>query len=180
MPADNQHPDAETKKNVQRANKRFNWIKDNLWAEADVVIIAVAPTYFTLEGTSTSNSPAAPEKLAQTIEDITAMTGNKPILIQSIPRIWDYDGQISYIDNQDKVSEDEDEYMNRVYYLLQETDSRNSFEYLHIEDLFLDDSDAAHTQIAGIPVYYNVMHINSLYSASAGEYFTEQLRELIR
>jgi peptidoglycan/LPS O-acetylase OafA/YrhL len=174
------HQTSGTEKSITRANDRFCWIRDHLWAQADIVIIGVSPGYFSQAGTTPENSVGAPQKLAQTIIDIETVTGRKPILLQSQPQISNYNNQTSYIDRQDKESSDTNEYMDRIYNLLIKTDAWNSFEYLRIESLFMDENGISHTQVGGVPVYFDsYFHINTLYSASAGEYFTEQLREFI-
>jgi hypothetical protein len=43
----------------------------------------------------------------------------------------------------------------------------------------LDDEGFSHTQIGGVPVYFSKDHVNTLYAASAGEFFTERLRAVI-
>jgi hypothetical protein len=105
--------------------------------------------------------------------------GKKPIPIQAIPCIEDYDDQTVYINRIDKVSTGTYEYMNRVYDKLGEINALDTFEYLEISSLFLDDQGFSHTQIGGVPVYHDRGHINTLYSASAGEFFTEQLSAII-
>jgi hypothetical protein len=164
---------------VARANERFNWIKDNLWQSADVVVVAVAPDYFLGMDTNPETSPEAPAKLATTLQELLLTTGRKPILIQGIPPIKDYGDQTIYIDKVDKVLTGIEEQMDRVYTKLRDTGASNIFEYLEVSRLFLDDEGLSHTQIGGVPVYYNQVHINTLYAASAGDYFTEQLRILI-
>jgi hypothetical protein len=79
----------------------------------------------------------------------------------------------------DKTSTSVEEYMSHVYNKLAEIDALDTFKYLEISSLLLDDESFSHTQIGGVPVYYDQWHINTLYAASAGEYFTEQLRILI-
>jgi peptidoglycan/LPS O-acetylase OafA/YrhL len=164
---------------VSRANNRFNWIKDNLWEDAAAVIVAVSPYYFSGMGDSPETSPEASAKLAATLQELLQATGEKAILIQGVPFIQDYDDQTIYIDKIDKTSTDVEEYMNRVYTGLERTRALDSFEYLEVSGLFIDDEGLSHTQIGGTPVYYNKNHINTLYSASAGEFFTERLKTLI-
>jgi peptidoglycan/LPS O-acetylase OafA/YrhL len=164
---------------VSRANARFNWIKDNLWDDASLVVVGIAPGYFTGTGEDPETSPDAPIRLAATFEGLYTAMGRKPVLIQAIPRIEDYDDQTVYIDRMDKVSTGVEEYMDRVYDRLEGIGASDSFEYLEISSLFLDDKGFSHTQIGGVPVYFNANHINTFYSASAGEFFTERLRVII-
>jgi hypothetical protein len=164
---------------VTRANDRFNWIKDNLWKDASFVVVGVSPRYFTGMGENPETSPDAPSKLADTFEGLYETTGKKPILIQAIPPIMDYDGQTIYIDKVDKTSTGVEEYMNRVYDKLEGIGASDTFEYLEVSSLFLDDEGFSHTQIGGVPVYFSEDHVNTLYSASAGEFFTERLRVII-
>jgi peptidoglycan/LPS O-acetylase OafA/YrhL len=164
---------------VSRANGRFNWIKDNLWDDASLVVVGVSPRYFTGTGESPETSSDASARLAATLEGLYAVTGTKPVLIQAPPRIEDYDGQTAYIDKMDKVSTGVEEYMNRVYNGLEGIGASDTFEYLEVSSLFLDDGGFSHTQIGGVPVYHDEGHINTLYAASAGEFFTERLRAII-
>jgi hypothetical protein len=171
-----------TEMSIQRANDRFLWIRDNLWAEADVVVVAVSPYYFSQDGTSPEYSVAAPERLVQTFRDITTATGHEPILLQAIPAMASPSGSLNqaiFINRQDQASAGREAQMNVVYDILNGIGAEDSFTYLRIDGLFLDDNGVAHTQIGGVPVYFNGDHINTLYSASAGEYFTEQLRGYI-
>jgi DNA-binding protein len=170
-----------SEKSVAKANERFNYIRNELWPKADIVIVAVSPAYYTGTNTNPENSPLAGTKLAQTLTALNETIGKKPILIQAIPIIAGFNEQTDqiYIDARDKRFADVTEYMDRVYTLLQKEGVADVVEYLRVDSLFLDDEGYAHTQIGGLPVYYNNGHINALYSASAGEYFTEELRRII-
>jgi hypothetical protein len=134
---------------------------------------------FTGTGESLETPSDASTRLAATLEGLYAVTGTKPVLIQAPPRIEGYDGQTAYVDKMDKVSTGVEEYMNRVYDKLEGAGALDTFEYLEVSSLFLDDGGSSHTQIGGVPVYNDAAHINTLYSASAGEFFTERLRVII-
>jgi hypothetical protein len=164
---------------VSRANERFNWIKTSLWEDAATVIVAVSPVYFSGMGSTPERSPDASAKLAATLRELLQATGKKVILIQGIPPIEDYDDQTIYIDKIDRTSTNVEEYMDHIYTELERASALDTFKYLEVSSLFLDDEGFSHTQIGGVPVYYNMDHINTLYAASAGEYFTEHLRILI-
>jgi peptidoglycan/LPS O-acetylase OafA/YrhL len=161
---------------VKRACDMFNFIKEHLWAKADVVIVGVSPVYFTLSGDSPQTSEDANVKLAQTFKDITAVTGCRPLLIQGIPVIGGSGDQTVFINRIDKEIVDYDEYMNRVYNSLKDIGETSVCEYIRIEHLFQDKNGVAHTQIGGVPVYFNTNHVSTLYSASVGEYFTNKLQ----
>jgi peptidoglycan/LPS O-acetylase OafA/YrhL len=163
---------------VKRACDRFNYTKEHLWAKADVVIVGVSPAFFTLSGDSPQTSEDANVKLAQTFNDIIAVTGCRPLLIQGIPVIGGSGDQTVFINRIDKEIVDSDEYMNRVYNSLKDIGETSACEYVKIEHLFQDKNSVAHTQIGGVPVYYNQSHVGTLYAASAGEYFTEQILKL--
>jgi hypothetical protein len=165
-----------------RANNRFRWIRDNLWAEADVVVFACAPGSFPWSLTNGADTFRVAEKLAGTLREIRSVTNAKPIIIQAVPVISDYNDNDEYINKFDKVSRPNDVYndfMDFTYHKLEGVNALDDFEYLKIESLFLDDKGLSHSQIGGVPVYYDYTHINTLFSASAGEYFTSELDKII-
>lgn len=164
---------------IKRSNDRFYWIRDNLWAKADVVIIGIFPGCFSQTNANPQSLMDAPSKFASTLRDIQKSTGRKAILIQSPPKIVGWSDKRDYMNNFDKVSKNPKALMNLVNDKLIIAGAQDAFIYLKVESLFLDDGGNAHTQIGGVPVYFDAEHINTLYSASAGEYFTKQLSDLI-
>jgi peptidoglycan/LPS O-acetylase OafA/YrhL len=68
---------------VARANERFNWIRDSLWKDADVVVVGISAGTFVGTDKDPASSSDAPSKLAATFKELSAATGSKPILIQS-------------------------------------------------------------------------------------------------
>jgi hypothetical protein len=123
---------------VARANERFNWIKDNLWEDA-VAVIVVSPIYFSGLGTTPETSPESSVKLAATLQELLQTTGRKPILLQGIPPIKDYDGQTVNINKVDRTSTSVEEYIDRVYTGLEEADTLDIFEYFEVSGHFIGD-----------------------------------------
>jgi hypothetical protein len=172
------HGSFETTLSVVRNNGRFEWVKENLWPQASVVLIGVSNSTFTVNDSAPSHPADAPIKVAETFRAMEDATGRKPILIQDNPLIAGYTDQKTWIDRVDKKSKDVLGQMNLLRDKLNEVGASDTFAYLEVESLFLDDKGNAHTQIGGVPVNYDGNHVNTLYSASCGEYFTEQLRAL--
>jgi hypothetical protein len=161
---------------VERNNERFDWVRTNLWPRADIVLVGVANSLFTGYDTTPVNTSDAPKMIAKTFREIAETTGNKPILIQDNPQI---EGNILWIDKIDKATPGIKGQTNSLYDKLADIDALDSFDYLKTEPLFFDDDGIAHSQIGGVPVYADGSHINTLYSASSGEFFTEKLKEII-
>ncbi len=177
---------------VPRSNARFKWIRNNLWKKADAIIIGISPECFTQTHKSPQSLRDAPSRLAQTLEEIYKQTGKKAILIQSPPTKGDSidrQGNILGINLGEMIWNDTKKSnksfrntklrMDRTYDALVKVGASDSFHYLKVEDIFLDEEGNAHTHIGGIPVFFDGGHINTLFSASAGEYFAEKLGALL-
>jgi hypothetical protein len=176
---------------VPRSNARFKWIRENLWKKADAIIIGISPDCFTQKNKTPQSLRDAPARMAQTLEEIYKQTGKKAILIQSPPTKGDSilrQGNIlglnlgEMIWNNTKPSntiKNPKRRMDRTYDALVKVGASDSFHYLKVENIFLDEEGNAHTHIGGIPVFFDGGHINTLFSASAGEYFAEKLGALL-
>jgi hypothetical protein len=166
---------------VRQANMRFDWIRENLWPEADVVIVGISSDYFTGEYKyqNAARSYAAAGEIARTFEEIEKITGRKPVLIQDIPFIADYSPEyVSWLDKEDHAFVPDDAQMDGLKNALHAMGKEGAFAYLAIRDIIADRDGVAHTQVGGVPVYYDDTHVNTLYAASAGEYFTGALRAM--
>jgi hypothetical protein len=163
---------------VTRNNERFNWVKENLWPQADYVICAMASYKFSCDGKTPGTPVDTIERVAHTFQDIESVVGRKPILIQDSPQIDGYSDQQNWLTEKDHSFAADYSYMDKLNDMLAEKGAANTYQYLKIQTLFVDSNGNAHTQIGGVPVYFDNHHVNTLYSASCGEYFTEQLRAL--
>ncbi|MDR1442879.1 MAG: acyltransferase [Bifidobacteriaceae bacterium] len=166
---------------VKRNNDRFTWIKENLWPQADYVLVDMAGYKFPRDGKNPGNPTDTAERIAATFRQIEEVTGNKPILIQSSPQTESFPierAQAALTDGVDEPFIADFAYMNVIKTLLTEIGAADSFDYIPVQDILLDEDGRVHTQIGGVPVYFDNGHVNSIYSASAGEYFAGALREL--
>jgi hypothetical protein len=100
-------------------------------------------------------------------------------LIQDTPSISGYSNQTIWIGKIDKESSGTEKQTYLLYDKLAGIGATDTFHFLETGALFFDDNGNSHTQIGGVPVYCDGSHINTLYSASAGEYFTEELKKLL-
>jgi hypothetical protein len=164
---------------VARSNDRFRWIRDNLWPKADAIIIGISPGCFSQTDKNPQELSDAPLRLANTFQEIQKKTGIKPILIQSPPSISDWGKSGNHINKTNKKVNDVKKRMNLAYDSLAKVGALNTFHYMRVENIFLDKMGYAHTHIGGLPVYFDGAHINTLYSASAGEYFAAQLSNFL-
>jgi hypothetical protein len=166
-------------RNKARANARVRWIRDNLWQEADVVVFAWAPFMVPWKLENASYPFNIAEKLREALLEIRGITNAKPIMIQANPIINKHNDNVAYINRIDEMSENDNDYMDFTYHKLESVNALNDFEYLKVESLFVDDEGFSHSQIGGLPAYCDYTHINTLFSASAGEYFTHELDKII-
>jgi peptidoglycan/LPS O-acetylase OafA/YrhL len=164
---------------VERNNDRYNYIKKKYWKTADVVIIAISGDR---DFDSIVSDNMLSEMIAATIADLYETSGNKPILLQDYPQFIDYDKEnLSPLIRHDVSFEPNFHAMDNLYNKLEKIGAVDNIEYLEIAPLFIDlNNGLAHTQIGGIPVYYDSNHVNTLYSLSTAEYITEQLRSIIK
>ena len=165
---------------VVRSDERFRWIRDNLWGQADIILIGVSPHCFYQVGSGPQDLLDSPERFASTLREMSSSTDATVVLIQSPPPILDYNDRTAYLDKVDEVSPGDGvyEHMNMLNRKLVELGAGGYYTYLDVSQLFLDDDGDAHTQIGGVPVYFDAWHINTLYSASAGEFFARQLKAI--
>jgi peptidoglycan/LPS O-acetylase OafA/YrhL len=166
---------------VERANERFNFIKDNLWPQADIVIAGISNGYFVVEPADTNpeNTSHAVADIASTFKEIYEVTGSKPILIQDPPKCPGYtDDNMEWVNGEDHTGKYVQKYSDALKNRLKDEGFEDTFSYIEVSTNFVDDDGMAHTQIGGVPVYYDSNHINTLFSASCGEYFTKQLQAL--
>jgi len=171
---------------VEICNKRFNWIKENLWAKADVVVMATRSVYFSDENKKNSQQEkdSAIKEIAKNIMEIEKITGRAPILIQAIPYI-DIKGTFSKKDlekcivttNCTTQRSDQSE-MDLLYSKVVELYPEIKLGYIRIEDLLCDDA-GCHTHVNGLPVYYNNLHLNTMFSASTSEYLIKELSRIL-
>lgn len=165
---------------IAKVNSRFNYIKNNLWQKADLIMVGIYPGYFSLSGESPEHPIDGHIKLAKTFSEIKRATGHKPILIQGIPHLEYTKSSARYINHSDRMLTNFDDQVNKVATRLAEISAYDSYDYLTVTELLVDQNNVAHTQIGGVPVYYDPVHINTMFSASAGEHFTNKLRTFIQ
>jgi hypothetical protein len=172
---------AQITSSVKRTNSRYQWIKDNLWDKADIVIVGISSFPFYPKEDNPGFPANAAKRLADTFHELQTLTGHKPILLQASPWITDLESKQQYLNSLNNIypSADLIGYMNRAYDCLDKIGEADSCTYLKVEPILFDADGNVHTQIGGIPVYRDTMHVNSLYSISAGEYFLVELERIM-
>lgn len=169
-------------RSTENCNDRYNWIKDNLWQDADEVILTISSDQFIRNKGKNNNWKILAKSINRTIQTLNKDYNITPILVQSTPtidRIGSPDEIQRCMTNKNCLTNKQEQlyYMDLVYKELKKDSTTQNFKYIQVQDLFCDDENC-HTQIGGLPVFYNKTHINSMFSASTEDYFTKQLSNI--
>jgi hypothetical protein len=169
--------DQSTVLSIKKNNDRYKFIIKDLVPQADCILVGVSSKNWKGDNSTPARPADYAEKIAATFVSMAEVTGKKPILLQDNPIFSKYSKEnISSLTRNDASFRPDYGQMDKLYNRLREIGMEDTFTYLRTESLFIDPATGmAHTQIGGIPVYYDSSHVNTLYSASAGEYFASKL-----